>query len=134
MKKIKILHNLCDALMTDAKMHIVVDALVQSVGEYSAFEKLPMLLACDDEELAKLPNLETVDPVKVEKLVREERAKYHNSLDQIMNFGPITDVNIFTNCINYKYEYVNDDNEKFTTTGSYFYGDEKEILKDTCID
>lgn len=134
MNKTKIIHTLCDALMTDAKMHIIVDALVDYISEYTAFEKLTMLLSCTDEELEKLPNIHNVDPIKVEKLVREEWAKFHSAVNPITVFGPITKVNLFMNSISYKYQYTDADGEIRNSNGTYYYGDETAILKDSCID
>jgi hypothetical protein len=134
MNKSKIIHTLCDALMTDAKMHIIVDALVDYISEYTAFEKLTMLLSTPDDELEKLPNIHTVDPIKVEKLVREEWAKYHSEVNPITVFGPITKVNIFMNSISYKYQHTDDNGEIRNSTGTYYYGNEETILKDSCID
>lgn len=134
MNKTRAIHALCDALMTDAKMHIIVDALTDYISEYTAFEKLTMLLSTPDDELEKLPNIHTVDPIKVEKLVREEWAKYHSEVNPITVFGPITKVNLFADSISYKYQYTDNNGEIRSSNGTYYYGNEETILKDSCID
>lgn len=134
MNKTRAIHSLCDALMTDAKMHIIVDVLTDYISEYTAFEKLTMLLSTPDDELEKLPNIHTVDPIKVEKLVREEWAKYHSEANTMTAFGPITKVNLFTDSINYRYQYTDENGEIRNSNGTYYYGNEETILKDSCID
>ena len=125
----KTLHKLSDVLMTSKKMHLVLNTLIHKVGEPQLYDTLIELLTCSDEDLDKLPNLNTIDPKKVEALVREKRKRFNNRIDNIVEFGPITDVDFLTQTIYYNYTQVVDNDGKVTkASGTYFYGDNSKSI------
>ena len=121
----EILHRISDKYITNKKVHILLDCLAETPGV--SIDDLLQLLVSTDEEVDMLPSVSTIDLKKVETLIRENRKKWNNGVDDIITIE-VKNINIFNHTIKYVSTIEIEKGKVVSRYGDFAYDDPKSIM------